>query len=180
LRRLALAAALAALCAPASVAAAETVPAPALVEAMPWQPAYSLQEEYEGPVGPAAGRAFNVTVEHGGYCAGEREPRIHHVKVVERRRTGSRPFNSAVLTVYVEWPDRPPLLLATRAGRHDPPEGLFCAGIGWAASRWVALKRPARDLILFDGSVTPPHREWPKGPRVRSPAIPNPGAGARR
>ena len=179
MRRLALAAFLVGSCVPA-VSGAETIPATTRVEAMPWQPAAPYSQEGGSPVGPAAGRSFNVAVETGGYCAGEREPRIHHVAVVERPRIAGRPFKSAVLTIYVEWPDRPPVPRARGGRDHEPTARLLCAGLGWGASAWVALQRPARDLILYDGSTTPPRRAWPKAPHVRSPPSRTPATASTR
>jgi hypothetical protein len=162
-----------AICASAA-SALETIIVPARVEAVAWAPS-------TGPLGdnPAAGRTFTLAIE-AGYCAGGPKPRIHHVAVVERPRTAERPFRSAVITVFKEWPEHGQIVpVAPSGAEYAPTAAPLCAGLGGTLLRRVSLKRPARSLILFDGSRSPPRRVWPKPGRIAD-SIANPGAGELR
>jgi hypothetical protein len=160
LRRLAPAVGVALACASA---AADT--ASARVEAVSWQAAELVIPAEQAVVG----RIFTVVVD-GSYCAGGPRPRIHHVTVVERARTPARPFKSAVITVFMEWPE--PEAVA-------PAPNLFCAGLGNSISKRVTLKRRAEDLFLYDGSYSPPRRVWPEPPEIED-SIADPGHGELR
>jgi hypothetical protein len=154
-----------------SASALETVTVPAQVEAVEWSPATLLPDGH-----PAAGRTFTLAIE-AGYCAGGPKPRIHHVAVVERPKTAERPFRSAVITVFEEWPEHVAGVPVAQSGPEYAPAATFlCAGIGGTRVKRVAFKRPVRSLILFDGSRSPARRIWPKPGKVAG-AIANPGAG---
>jgi hypothetical protein len=77
----------------------------------------------------------------GGYCYGEGRPYIDHVKVVERGPAPGRHRGRATITVFEHYP---------------PIKGELCEGIGLTLERFVPLRRPAADLLLYDGSSRPP------------------------
>lgn len=79
----------------------------------------------------------------------------HEVVVVERPKTKARPYKSAIITAVVERP------------AHDvyhptsPPYLVVCPGIRTWITKRIKLKRPAKDLLFFDGSSSPPRRVGP-------------------
>lgn len=116
------------------------------VEAAPWRgPAAPI------PKGP---HVFSLSIA-ASYCAGEQPPKVDHIEVSERQARRSKPFKSAVITAYLRLPTPRDL------GASDPGEVQPCADIGFRLRRVIKLERPVRDLILFDGSYSPPRRVWP-------------------
>lgn len=107
---------------------------------------------------PTNGRTFTFEIEDG-YCVGEPKPQIDHVTVVERSETKERPFKSTVITAYLLRPAHERVI--------PPPEHAsnvaynVCFGIGLSFTKRIKLKRPASDLIFYDGSSSPPRRFWP-------------------
>jgi hypothetical protein len=95
----------------------------------------------------------------GGYCIGEPPPQIDHVKVIERPKTEERPYKSAVITVFLLHPAPSEVVGEVQPGEPVPA----CAGLGWNGTKRIKLKRPVRDLRLYDGSADPPRLRWPPG-----------------
>jgi hypothetical protein len=91
---------------------------------------------------PADPRRVRVAIT-SGYCSGEPKPHIDHTKLVEGPATRKEPGGSAIITVYVHFPERPD----TEA---------LCADESLELEARVQLRRPAATLYLFDGSSSPP------------------------
>jgi hypothetical protein len=89
-----------------------------------------------------------------GYCLGEPEPVIDHIRVVERPKTPERPFKSAVITAFMRFPAPTEVVGTVNKGEPVPA----CAGLGYTLRHRIKLKRPVRDLFVFDGSHSPPRR----------------------
>lgn len=122
---------------------------PPRVESVPWS----------GLIGPdpeGAVRTLTFSVS-SGYCVGEPKPRIDRIKIVERPKTAKRPFKSSIITAFVRFPVPTEVVGSVNPGEPQPA----CAGLGIGFLRRVKLKRPVGDLILFDGSFSPPRRVWP-------------------
>jgi hypothetical protein len=93
-----------------------------------------------------------------GYCVGEPRYALDHVKIVERPRTGKRPFGSAVITPFLFRPAFERVV----PGREGNVIYGVCADIGGGRAKLrVRLKRPANRLIFYDGSFDNPHRVYP-------------------
>ncbi len=77
-----------------------------------------------------------------GYCVENDAPFIEKVDIIEHP-------HSAVLTAFVRYP---------------PPtsQSESCAGVGVGLTKIVSLKRPSKDLALYDGKTSPPTRRWPR------------------
>jgi len=134
--------------------AVEWVAIPPEVKPAPWGNAY--QRPYLRPV---SNQSFRLAID-GGFCAGEGPPKIDHVRVVERPKTRSRPFKSAVVTVFKYRPEH----FEGRQTEEEIREGkkfTLCADIGGELRDVVKLKRPLDHLILYDGNYSPPKRVWP-------------------
>jgi len=103
-------------------------------------------------------RAFTFSVP-SGYCVGDPKPRIDHIRVVERPKTAERPFKSTVITAFLLYPAH----LRIIPPSPPPPHVVYnaCSGIGLSFTRRIKLKRPAADLLFYDGSYQHPHRVWP-------------------
>ena len=86
-----------------------------------------------------------------GYCVGEPPPELDHISVVERPVTARRPFRSAVVTVFLRFP-QPGEVVGTFS-QGEPIPG--CAGIGYGFPGRVKLKRPVDELFIFDGRRCP-------------------------
>ena len=155
--RMALAAGILALTVGASVATAvEWVPVPAEVKPAPWQP----WPEGSHRLGPVEGHSFRLSVD-GEFCAGEERPKIDHVRVIERPKTKSRPFKSAVVTVFKYRPEHLEGRQTEEEIRNGKVVSFACLDIGGELRDVVKLKRPLDHLILYDGSYPPPKRVWP-------------------
>lgn len=94
----------------------------------------------------------------GGYCAGEPPPTIHAVRIREHRLSGRARF-AAVVTVFLK------RLRAFEASSEEQRSGEapaepvpVCAGVEHALYRRIRLHRPASEVVLFDGSQSPPRR----------------------
>jgi hypothetical protein len=101
------------------------------------------------------GKSITVRIYTGPWCQGVPPGRLRGVRVVERPKTASRPFKSAILTPYVEYP--------AHVAEVDPATGTIyspaCARDAMpSVHRRIKLKRPGEDLIFFDGSMSPPRR----------------------
>lgn len=91
-----------------------------------------------------------------GYCLGGPKPDVDHVTLVELPKTKTRPFNAAVVTAYVRWPEY------SYTPAPGPPEyGGKCLPMRRAIFKRVHTKRPASGLRLYDGYFSPPHQVWP-------------------
>jgi len=101
--------------------------------------------------GPAVGHWFSY-----GYTnnCGARKT-VTEVKLVERPVTKARPFKAAILYVTAEY----------EGERHEVREGVIygtpCTADMRFATGKVQTKRPAKKLIIYDGSSEPPQRIWP-------------------
>jgi hypothetical protein len=99
-----------------------------------------------------------------GYCVGEPPPELDHISVIERPVTARRPFRSAVVTVFLRFPQ--PREVVGTVNRGEPIAA--CAGLGYGFSGRVKLKRPVEKLFIFDGRRRPlrlvrrPHLEVPR------------------
>jgi hypothetical protein len=122
--------------------------APQRVEPAPWQ----------GPIAPMPKgvRVFRLSIT-AGYCAGEQPPEIDHIDVTERRTSVKKPFKSAIITTFLRFPTSGEVGSLSNLEKLQQP----CADIGLRLRRVIKLKRPVRDLVLFDGSYSPPRRVWP-------------------
>jgi hypothetical protein len=149
-----------ALGAAATASAIEWVTFPSRVIPAPWQPEYldSKPPLEDKPPVYAKGHVFGLFV-GSGYCAGDPEiPRIDHVEVVERPKTKARPFKSAVITAFLFLPEYKAQAVE---GEEGPTYATACADLGLTLTKRVRLKRPAKDLVIYDGSYSPPRRVWP-------------------
>lgn len=86
-----------------------------------------------------------------GYCVGEPPPELDHISVIERPVTARRPFRSAVVTVFLRFPQ--PREVVGTVNRDEPIAA--CAGLGYGFSGRVKLKRPVEKLFIFDGRHRP-------------------------
>jgi hypothetical protein len=102
---------------------------------------------------PSGGKTVRIQVDTG-YCVGEPQPRIDHLRIVEHGKAPGKPFGSVLLTAFVVYP-------APREARGEvlPGEKVFtCAGIGLNLFKRYGLKRPTKGLVVLDGSSAPPRR----------------------
>jgi hypothetical protein len=135
---------------PASASAAEVPEAifhPAVIEATQITPD-------PGPSGhgPTQGKTFSFSVP-ASPCD---PPTVwHELSVVERPKTKASPHGSTVITAFVE---HPAYDTYTGLGAQYEP---VCPAYERLFLKRVKLKRPAKDLIFFDGSTSPPSRIWP-------------------
>lgn len=77
-----------------------------------------------------------------GHCAGTERPRIATIHIVEHPR-------ASVITSMLKVPSR-------------NKRGEGCAGVGVALYRTVELEGRINGRVLYDGSVSPPKRRWPR------------------
>jgi len=136
---------------PASALEYETVPAK--VQPVHWstEPVRQGHLRFEG-------RAVNTFIP-SGYCLGWPKPQIDHVELVERPETTARPYKSAVITIFMVYPEYQQVIPPP-----ETPDNVVynaCAGLGLILHKRIKLRRPPGDLRLFDGSSTPPRRVWP-------------------
>lgn len=124
------------------------VSGPPKVEAARW-----FVDSLDKSESPVEGKVLAVAV-LTGFCLGEPKPVIDHIRVVERPKTPERPFRSAVITVFVRFPAPTEVVGAVNSGEPHPG----CAGLGYSLRRRIKLKRPVRELFVFDGAHTPPRR----------------------
>lgn len=89
--------------------------------------------------GPPLGRKVRISSEVG-YCIGSEKPRIKAVHVVEKAQ---RVLLTAMLTV-------------VKVGRGG------CAGVSLGVQKVVRLERPLGGRALYDGSLSPPAKRWPR------------------
>ena len=76
------------------------------------------------------------------YCGYDRpKPRVQRIRKVERP-------GRAVITMFVFFP---------RVGKGG------CTDVELGVMKTVRLKRPLSKISLYDGSVTPPRKRWPRG-----------------
>jgi hypothetical protein len=134
--------------------ASEVVTKPSVVTVTTWRPviAKTLHSPAKGPV--IKGHRVGLFLE-GGYCLGGPKPEYDHVTLVELPRTKTRPFNAAVVTAYIRWPEysyTPP---------PGPAYGGKCPRVERTIFRRVHTKRPASDLHIYDGYFSPPRQVWP-------------------
>ena len=143
-----------------TAAALEFETVPAKVEPNRWS---------TGPVPPARtpfkGRTVELNI-FSGYCIGDPKPRIDHVRVVERPATAALPFKSALITVFLRYPEHQRVIPPP-----DPGNVVYnaCAGLGLNLRKRIKLRRPTENLRLFDGADSPPRRVWPKPTHVYVP-----------
>jgi hypothetical protein len=134
---------------------AEVQPGPPRIEEAP-------VVDYDHP----AGRTVRIYV-RGGYCVGEPPPSIKRVSIREHRLPESAKV-AAVITAFLERPA--PLVFPNAEQRRSgeaPSEPVpVCAGVEHALYARLALRRPADELVLLDGSQSPPAR-IPAAPRGR-------------
>lgn len=99
-----------------------------------------------------------------GYCVGEPPPELDHISVIERPVTADRPFRSAVVRVFLRFPQ--PREVVGTVNRDEPIAA--CLGLGYGFSGRIKLKRPVEKLFIFDGRRHPlrlvrrPHVEVPR------------------
>jgi hypothetical protein len=134
---------------PAAAAGAEYEVVPEEIVATPWVVAPAQRGEL-----PLKGRTISIWVV-SGYCIGEPKPRFDRIKVVERPKTESRPFKSAVITIILR---RPAYERPMQPPNTDNVIYNACAGLGLIIRKRIKLKRPAADLRFFDGRSAPPRR----------------------
>ena len=91
--------------------------------------------------GPPSGRRVKI-VSEVGYCVGSERPRIDVVHIVEKPR---RSLITAMLKIPV-----------------GMGGGQGCAGVGLAVYRRIRLDRTIDGRTLYDASVSPPLRQWPR------------------
>ena len=106
----------------------------------PWHPSGSPVNGHRPVNGP-----YKLRIEvDAAACYGLPKPYIDHVKVVEKPRSQSYPFPSAVITVYMV------------KGSEPGPDEPFCAELEDILVKPALLKRPVDDYHLYDGSAGPP------------------------
>jgi hypothetical protein len=138
--------------------ASEVVTKPPTVAVTTWRPviAKTPRSPAKGPV--IKGHSVGLFME-GGYCLGGPKPEYDHVTVVELPKTKSRPFNAAVVTAYIRWPEysyTPP---------PEPAYGGKCLRMERSIFRRVHTKRPTAGLRIYDGYFSPPRQVWPHVPK---------------
>jgi hypothetical protein len=128
-----------------SSSAQEVVTGPPRVEPVHW---------YLNPQPPVEDGPKTVSIVIlTGYCVGEPIPRFDHVEIVERR-SRERPVKSSVITAFVRHEEPREVV-----GPIIPGEPVHvCAGLGHSIQKRIKLKRPAEDLVFFDGSYELPRR----------------------
>lgn len=125
----------------------ETETIPTVVRPIQWTP-------FRQNGSPIHGHTFSLSVQ-SGYCVGEPKPEFDHIRVVERRKTKAHPYKSAVITVFVKYPEHTRVVPPSDSEHHTG-----CFGVGWGLARSVTLKRSPTTLFVFDGSHSPPRRAW--------------------
>jgi hypothetical protein len=104
------------------------------------------------------GHMTTIGVRLPGYCVGDPRYEVDRVKVVERPKTGRRPFGSAVITAFIHRPEYQRVI----SGHEGNVFYGTCADIGGGLQpERIRLKRPASQLILYDGGYLRPHRAYP-------------------
>ena len=142
----------------AVAAASEVVTQPPVVAVTTWRAviAKTLHSPQKGPVIKA--HRVGIFME-AGYCLGGPKPEYDHVTLVELPKTKARPFNAAVVTAYIRWPEysyTPP---------PGPAYGGKCLRMERTIFRRVHTKRPTSGLRIYDGYFSPPHQVWPNVPK---------------
>lgn len=96
--------------------------------------------------------SFGIVAIGRGYCVGEPDQEIDHIKVVTKPKTARRPYLSSIVTVFVVRPD-----LADGSGVENG-----CADVGsFPILTRIKLKQPWHDQVIYDGFASPPRRVWP-------------------
>lgn len=136
-----------------AASAAEVVTRPPVVAVTRWHPATpkTLRLPAKGPF--IKGHSVGLFIE-AGYCLGGPKPEYDHVTLVELPKTKTRPFNAAVITAYVIWPEY----------SYTPapgPEYGKCFRMERTIFRRIHTKRSTSDLRLYDGYFPTPHQVWP-------------------
>jgi hypothetical protein len=104
------------------------------------------------------GHTITIGVRLPGYCVGDPRYEVDRVKVVERPKTARRPFGSAVITAFIHRPEYQRVI----PGREGNVIYGSCADIGGGLQpERVKLKRPASQLVFYDGGYARPHRAYP-------------------
>jgi hypothetical protein len=129
-------------------------------------PATIIEEPgYTGPLSISVFGSLNahsVTVGHWftfGYLdnkCGQRSKTIADVELVERPKTKARPFKSAVIYATANYGPQ-----KREIGADGVEYEIACPAIAEVSLEKVKTKRPAKNLIFYDGSVEPPRRIWP-------------------
>jgi hypothetical protein len=137
--------------------ASDVVTQPPVVAVTTWRAviAKTLRSPAKGPV--IKGHRVGIFME-GGYCLGGPKPEYDHVTLVELPKTETRPFNAAVVTAYIRWPEY---------SYTPPPEPAYakCLRMERTIFRRVHTKRPTAGLHIYDGYFSPPHQVWPHVPK---------------
>ena len=134
--------------------ASEVVTRPPVVAVTTWRPviAKTLRSAAKGPV--IKGHGVGLFME-AGYCLGGPKPEYDHITLVELPKTKARPFNAAVITAYIRWPE---YSYTPAAG---PEYGGKCLRMERTIFKRVHTKRLASSLRFYDGYFSPPHQVWP-------------------
>ena len=104
-----------------------------------------------------AGRSVWIYA-RGGYCKGEPPPTIHDVRIREHRLPG-RSKLAAVVTVFLEYPSPIEVPSGARGSGEPPAEPIpVCAGVEHALYKRISLDHLISEVVLFDGSHSPPRR----------------------
>jgi hypothetical protein len=93
-----------------------------------------------------------------GYCVGEDPPVFQRITVHEGGRTGSK--IRAVVTAYLG----PAQGAKSAVPRNDQPFPEVCSGVERSIQKRVVLGRPAGELLILDGSQSPPKKIPPLSP----------------
>jgi hypothetical protein len=133
--------------------ASEVVTQPPVVAVTTWRAviAKTLRSPAKGPI--IRGHRVGIFME-GGYCLGGPKPEYDHVTLVELPKTKTRPFNAAVITAYVRWPEY------SYTPAPGPDYGK-CLRMDRTIFRRIHTKRPASGLRLYDGYFSPPRQVLP-------------------
>lgn len=138
--------------------ASEVVTRPPVVAVTTWHAVIpeTLRSAAKGPI--VKGHRVGIFME-AGYCLGGPKPEYDHVTLVELPKTKTRPFNAAVVTAYIRWPE------TSFTPATGPEYGGKCLPMRRTIFKRVHTKRPASGLRLYDGYFSPPHQVWPPAPK---------------
>jgi hypothetical protein len=140
---------------PSAAPASEVVTRPPVVAVTTWHAVTpkTLRSAAKGPI--VKGHRVGIFME-AGYCLGGPKPEFDHVTLVELPKTKTRPFNAAVVTAYIRWPE-----YSYTPAPGAPEYGGKCLPVRRTIFKRVHTKRPASGLRLYDGYYSPPHQVWP-------------------